>query len=481
MVSSSSEDDDDYEIEELIMFHLINNNQQRLNNNREGQQMQQQQLDALLHLLAPQNNRNQPRRPYRVFQHADALNCIRRDYLGNNALFSGKNFEMMFRLSRSRVQRILEDIGNARIPFYMNTVDAAGKEGASMEARVLLALKTYAYGVPPHTFTDYFQMSVDFAKECCRNFDNAMKQLYAEEYLRIPTSNDIRNITRLHEEKHGIAGMFGSLDCMHVPWKNCPKAWQASFVSGNDGKKRTPSLVLEAIADYNMWFWHASFGYAGSLNDLNILNLSPFLESLVDGTFHSLELQSRSVPFAINGEVFRYLCVMVDGIYPMYSRFVRSIHEPITHEETLFAKWQETARKDVERAFGNLQGKFQVTCRPILQHNLNRIADTFTASLIMHNMSISDRIMDGDVYARYNPINQLDVPELEVEEIVYPDDFEAIVGGGQRVFAPIGLRNGDPEVIRNMLTRQEHWRALNDVLQHARLNDAIMMHVSTRR
>ena len=71
--------------------------------------------------------------------------------------------------------------------------------------------------------------------------------------------------------------------------------------------------------DYNMWFWHASFGYAGSLNDLNILNLSPFLESLVDGTFHQLEMQSHTVPFVISGEVFNYLCVMVDGIYPMYS------------------------------------------------------------------------------------------------------------------------------------------------------------------
>jgi Plant transposon protein. len=110
-------------------------------------------------------------------------------------------------------------------PFFVNTVDAAGKQGALMEARALLALKTYAYGVPPHTFTDYFQMLVDLSKECCRNFDSAMKEIYSDEYLRIPTSNDIRNVTRLHEEKHGVAGIFGSLDCMHVPWKNCPKAW----------------------------------------------------------------------------------------------------------------------------------------------------------------------------------------------------------------------------------------------------------------
>jgi hypothetical protein len=151
--------------------------------------------------------------------------------LGQDALFVGKNFLMMFRLSRN--------IGNAQIPcFFINTVDAAGEQGASIEARVLLPLKTYAYGAPPHTCTDYFQMSVDLAKECCRYCDRAMKELYAEEYLRLPISHDMKSITRLHEEKHGLPGMFGSLDCMHTPWKNCPKAWQASYVSGHDSKKK---------------------------------------------------------------------------------------------------------------------------------------------------------------------------------------------------------------------------------------------------
>jgi hypothetical protein len=81
--------------------------------------------------------------------------------------------------------------------------------------------------------------------------------------------------------------------------------------------------VLEAIADYNMWFRHASFGYAGSLNDCNILNLSTFLKSLVDGLYNQLKMQSHNVPFVICGDVFNYLCVMVNGIYPMQSLFFK--------------------------------------------------------------------------------------------------------------------------------------------------------------
>ena len=65
----------------------------------------------------------------------------------------------MFRVSRLRFQRIMDDIGRTEDPFYANTVDGAGQEGASFEARLMLPLKSMAHGVPPHCFRDYFQMS----------------------------------------------------------------------------------------------------------------------------------------------------------------------------------------------------------------------------------------------------------------------------------------------------------------------------------
>jgi hypothetical protein len=68
--------------------------------------------------------------------------------------------------------------------------------------------------------------------------------------------------------------------------EKCPKGWQASFKSGKETCGAT--VVREALSDYHLWFWYASFGYAGSLNYLNILNLSPLLESLVDRTFTDL-------------------------------------------------------------------------------------------------------------------------------------------------------------------------------------------------
>ena len=101
-----------------------------------------------------------PRSARRFFDHGRAKDCIMSDYLAPDALFSDMNFVMMFRISRGRFQKILEDIGNSGIPFYNPQQER--KNSSCLEARLLLPLKTLAYGVPPHCFSDYFQMSKAF-------------------------------------------------------------------------------------------------------------------------------------------------------------------------------------------------------------------------------------------------------------------------------------------------------------------------------
>jgi hypothetical protein len=66
---------------------------------------------------------------------------------------------------------------------------------ASFEARLLLPLKSMAsYGVPPHCFRDYFEMSKSLARICCIKFDQVIKAIYQEEYLRCPDSQDLKRI-----------------------------------------------------------------------------------------------------------------------------------------------------------------------------------------------------------------------------------------------------------------------------------------------
>jgi Plant transposon protein len=404
----------------------------------------------------------------RSFDNQGAYQCIMRDHLGPDVLF-GKEFSLLFRLSRPRVELIINAIMNSGNPFFQSfRTNRFGKKGACIEAKVLLPLKVLAYGVAPHTFCDYFQMSISQCGVCCRQFNRIIPQLFSTIFNRLPTTADLAAVNQLHSRVHGVEGMLGSLDCMHTYWKNCPVAWQQSF----KGKQSGPTIVLEAAADYHLWFWHASYGYAGAMNDLNILNMSPLLERMTNGSFKAVEVASGVCPFKIDESTdeasFDRMYLLVDGIYPKYSRFVRGFKAPITDEEVRFTGWQESARKDIERAFGVLQCKWKVLSFPIHAIDQRAIANMVATCIILHNMCVSDRVM-GSVEKDYVPST---VAEKETAGDV--TDSETVnQNRNHRRTVATAVATFEPELATTIAEREE-WKMLKDPDEWARLQRALI-------
>ena len=151
-------------------------------------------------------------------------------------------------------------------------------------------------------------------------------------------------------ESRGFPGMLGSIDCMHWEWKNCPVAWKGQFFRGDHGK---PTIMLEAVASQDLWISHAFFGVAGSNNDINVLNQSNVFNDILEG-------RAASVQYTINGTPYNMGYYLADGIYPEWATFVKNISMPQGEKRKLFAQHQESARKDVEQAFGVLQSRFAI-------------------------------------------------------------------------------------------------------------------------
>ena len=114
--------------------------------------------------------------------------------------------------------------------------------------------------------------------------------------------SNVRKVTRLHHNHYGVPGMLGSLDCMHVEWDHCLKVWKGQF---KEGKYKKASIMMEAMADHSRWLWLPSFGYAGSLNDINIWDQSPIHKMLVDGSF-----ADKDFMFEIGGVEFNLLWIL---------------------------------------------------------------------------------------------------------------------------------------------------------------------------
>jgi hypothetical protein len=148
-----------------------------------------------------------------------------RDYWGPNPNFRDRQFERVFRITRVIADRLLNVLGNED-PFFTQRFDGLGKLGICPKVKLLFALKLIAYGISPSGFQSYFQMGLPTARQCLMRFifvvSNSVE--LQEHYMRPITRQDALRVSNMHKQKHGISGMLGSLDCMHVWWKNCPNA-----------------------------------------------------------------------------------------------------------------------------------------------------------------------------------------------------------------------------------------------------------------
>ena len=423
------------------------------------------------------------------WDHARARHCIFMDYWGSPyPKFDDRMFERVFRVTRSIAQKILNAICISD-PFFTEQPDATGKRGICPKAKLLMGLKILAFGCSPSAFIDYFQMGLTTGRKCLIHLTRFLANDAAIQsvYLRKMSRADAKRVTDMHYRQHGVIGMIGSLDCMHVFWRLCPVAWQGQQI----GKEKKPSIVLEAMADYNLWIWHASFGWAGSLNDINIWDRSPLLKSWLDGTFSLF----TDFPFSIAGRTFEKLFVLVDGIYPELARFVKTFSEPVGQNAKRFSKWQESSRKDIERAFGVLQRKFHIIVRSFEQWYVEDISDIVVSCIVLHNMMVAHRMscnenesMDFyDIPPEEDPL-EVDPPSHQEEDDV--DRRTAEMELHRRLDTELNNESIIPiyqqqKLNRSQLTRlQEYahrrWETLYDVEEHNRLREAIITHLATR-
>ncbi|XP_021991774.2 uncharacterized protein LOC110888561 [Helianthus annuus] len=145
------------------------------------------------------------------------------------------------------------------------------------------------------------------------------------------------------------------------------------------GDHRYPTIMLEAVASQDLWFWHAFAGPPGSQNDINVLQQSPLFLTERNGT-------APKCPFYVNNHLYKRGYLLVDGIYPSWSVFVKSIPYPHEVNEKKFKRQHEAARKDVERAFGVLKGKWGVLSRPMRARSVKKIRNVVYTCIILHNM-----------------------------------------------------------------------------------------------
>uniref|UniRef100_A0A2N9G0I7 DDE Tnp4 domain-containing protein n=1 Tax=Fagus sylvatica TaxID=28930 RepID=A0A2N9G0I7_FAGSY len=294
------------------------------------------------------------------------------DYFSNNPVFPPHLFRRRFRMSRPlffRLQSALE----AHDPYFIQKRNAAGTLGLSSLQKMTAALRILAYGVAADSTDEYVRIGESTAIESLKRFVKAVVNIFSEEYLRSPNSNDIARLLAVNE-KRGFPGMLGSIDCMHWKWKNCPTAWK----------------------EHSSIFTELAQGRAPPVN------------------------------YSINGHDYTMGYYLADGIYPQWSTFVKTISAPLEAKKKHFARVQEACRKDVECAFGILQARFSIVRGPARFWDEATLNDIMKACIILHNMIIEDErdpngVQQDDDYEQVPesiPIPVSREPTIEVQNFI---------------------------------------------------------------
>lgn len=177
--------------------------------------------------------------------------------------------------------------------------------------------------------------------------------------------------------------MIESIDCMYWQWKNCPSDWAGEY----SGKKRVPTIILEAVASYDTWIWHAFFRVPRACNDLNVLAQSPLFDDLTRG-------RSPEVLFTVNIRDHSLGYYLADGIYMRWATFVKSIGRPTSEKDILFLTCQEGYRKDVQRCFGILQSRWGIIRGAAHGWDKEDLWYIMLTCMILHNMINEDERID---------------------------------------------------------------------------------------
>ena len=303
-----------------------------------------------------------------------------RDYFGVDGqppIYDETDFERRFRLPRIVFDRLYRAL--ACEPYFQQRVNATGQPQSSTLAKLSAALRVLAYGEASDRPDEYVRLSESTINETVRRFARFVVDKFKPVYLRKPTRADLERIMKEYEEA-GFPGCMGCVDCSHWQWASCPVAQHGQY-QGKSGKR---TIVMETVADKDLYLWHFFCGLPGAMNDLNVMAFSPLFHSMIAGTF------PPPIPYTVNGVERTLPYFLCDGIYPKYP-VLMGTSQGDSDKEKFFASWQEGRRKDAERVYAAYFQEWQIMARPSRFRHVETMKDIATCCAILHNMIVVHR------------------------------------------------------------------------------------------
>ena len=271
-------------------------------------------------------------------------------------------FKVRTRVKFATFRFLCEKLG----PFLQKQ-DTPFRNSISVETRIAVSLTRLGSGNGQLLIGDLYGVAECTVSKIVREFCKAVRQHLQRIFVQMPSESQFRILAKQFEALHGIPYIVGAIDGSHI-------AVLAPIVGGEDYycRKSFHSAILQGIVDVKCRFWDYEFGWAGSLHDWAVFQVTKIGRACMEGKLH---------PYKLIG----------DAAYPVRPWMYYPFKGGKTELSQIHENWnfiQSSTQMCVERAFGILKGRWRIIMRRC-DVPLRMIPDIVSTCIVMHNLCIT--------------------------------------------------------------------------------------------
>jgi hypothetical protein len=280
--------------------------------------------------------------------------------------------------------------------FTDQPISRAQIQGVPLELQILGVLRVLGRGTCFDGIEEITGASAEVHRTFFHKFIEKFSKTYYKQYVYLPRDDTELEKTMLDYQRMGLPGVLGSTDCVHVKWERCPVARSNSCT----GKEGYPTLAWQCTVNHKLRFMSVSKAFFGSTNDKTICKFDSLTANLHAGKIYK---DVKYELYTSDGDTYeeKGVYLICDGGFCQWRELMTGFKVYSRMDEAQWSSQMELTRKDVERCFGILKGRFRCLKLPVLLQKKQSVDYLFSSCVILHNMILSadgrDSLWEKDV------------------------------------------------------------------------------------
>ena len=299
-----------------------------------------------------------------------------------------QNFRNKFRLPYDLFLSMVREISeHAAFTQWSNKMDCTGIAGTPIELLLLGTLRILGRDCKFDCIASQIKVSIATIHSFFHKFCLYGATTLFEKHVKYPTTRHELHAQMMDYARLGLHGAVGSMDATHIASIRIPSSIAQAHKSF---KSSHTARSYNITVNHKCRILHSTRGFPARMNDKSIVRYDDFYLKILHGEI------GNDVEFFLyytdgnTGEVelqkYRGVWIIVDNGY-----LVESITVPPTKttrfiDEQKWSRRIESVRKDVERTFGILKGRFEILRTQSRVHKVECMDNVWMTCCALHNI-----------------------------------------------------------------------------------------------